>query len=86
MTKLTGRKVFVNIGSLEIYCFGCNQEVLDEHLRDNKLKHKPIIGLKKFMRDALKSAIQKTFSTQSLRRAACVSVRFARGVWSGLLV
>ena len=68
MTKQTGRKIFVNIGSLEIYCFGCNQEVFDEHLKDNKSKHKPIIALKKFMRDALKSAILKTFSSPLIKR------------------
>ena len=53
----TNRRLFINLGTLEVYCFKCNIEILDESFRDVTLKNKEIIATKQQIRDCLKQAI-----------------------------
>lgn len=55
----------MNMGSLEIFCFDCGQEIFDENLRNVKSKEKPLIDMKNKVRGCLKSAVQRAFSRKS---------------------
>ena len=63
--KTKNKRLFINVGTLEIYCFACNLEILDENVKDLTVKVKPIHALKSIVKTALKSSILKTFSSTS---------------------
>lgn len=57
------RKVFINLGTMELHCFDCNSEILDENLISVPPKNRSLVNLKKDIKSALRIAILKTFST-----------------------
>ena len=76
--------MFINIGTLEIYCFKCNIEILDESVKDLTTKNKPIIALKAAVKNAFKSAIFNNFSTDTLTRITSISRRMPSTLWHKL--
>ena len=60
----TNRHLFLNVGTLEIYCFNCNLEILDENLRGPATKQelKLIVRFKQLVKDILRDAIAEVFS------------------------
>lgn len=57
------KSVFINVGTLEIYCFTCSMEILDESVKSLLDPHKPIVAFKKLIKDNLRGGVLKTFSS-----------------------
>lgn len=60
----TGRGLFLNVGTLEIYCFHCNIEILDENLRapSDGSQQKSIAPFKSIVKLVFTAAILDVFS------------------------